>query len=211
MSSFRSSKLRFVALTSSARQIFLLLLLLFVLAACSREQEFNGVAYDPAKAAPALNGTRQDGSAFQIADTKGKVTLLYFGYTQCPDICPLTMAQITSIYRQMGDETDNIRVIFVSTDPERDTPEKLTEYLNRFDVNFWGVQVPLANLAETLKAYGGLAEKDPLAEGNSPDQYTVSHSNWIYAIDKDGNLRLLFSSQLQPQQIIDDLHSLLNE
>jgi protein SCO1/2 len=121
------------------------------------------------------------------------------------------MAQIASIYRQMGDEAQNMQVIFISTDPERDTPAQLTDYVNRFDASFWGVQVPLSDLAATMKAYGGLAEKDPLAEGKSADQYTVTHSDWIYAIDKEGNLRLLFSLQLQPQQIMDDLHALLAE
>lgn len=203
--------MQLIHLTNQTIRTLLVVLLLTLLAACNREYQFNGIAYDPPLPMPALNGTRQDGSAFTIADIKGKVTLLYFGYTQCPDVCPLTMAQLATIYRQMGEDADKMRVVFVSTDPERDTPAQLTDYLSRFDASFWGVQVPLANLAGTLKAYGGLAEKDPLAEGKSPDQYTVTHSNWIYAIDKKGNLRLLFSMQLQPQQIIDDLHHLLTE
>lgn len=211
MKIFRFNPMRTAFTRRKAGQIGLLLLLILTIAACRKDHEFYGVAYNPPIAAPALNGTRQDGSTFHIEDVKGKLALLYFGYTQCPDVCPLTMAQITSIYRQMGDEAKNIQVIFVSTDPERDTPAQLTDYLNRFDASFWGIQVPLSDLAATMKAYGGLAEKDPLAEGKAPDQYTVTHSDWIYALDKAGNLRLLFSMQLQPQQIQEDLQALLAE
>ncbi|MFN8441073.1 MAG: SCO family protein [Caldilineaceae bacterium] len=205
---------RFVTIGTIGRravQIGLALLLILTIAACRKEHEFYGIAYNPPIAAPALNGIRENGSTFHIEDAQGKLTLLYFGYTQCPDVCPLTMAQIASIYRDMGDDAQNMRVIFVSTDPERDTPAQLTDYLSRFDTSFWGVQIPLSDLAATMKAYGGLAEKDPLAKGKAPDQYTVTHSDWIYAIDKEGNLRLLFSMQLQPPQIKEDLQALLAE
>ena len=191
--------------------IILLFLLSQLLIGCNREPDFNGVVYDPPIVAPALNGVDQTGSPFNLEELHGKVLLLYFGYTKCPDICPLTMGQIATIYRQLGAKAENLQVVFVSTDPERDTPEQIANYIQLFDASFLGVQIPAADLAGVLKTYGGLAEKDPLPEGKSKDQYTVTHSNWIYAIDSAGKLRLLFSSQLQAQQIVDDLLYLLNE
>lgn len=195
----------------SSAVIALVLISSQLIAGCNRQHEFNGIVYNPPIVAPAINGLDQNGEPFTIERTKGFVTLLFFGYTNCPDICPLTMGQITTIYRQIGEESADLRVIFASTDPERDTPPVLAQYINLFDPSFLAVQIPQSELTTVMEAYGGLAEKDPLAEGKAADQYTVTHSNWIYAIDRAGNLRLLFSSQLQMGQIVDDLKSLLSE
>lgn len=191
--------------------VILLFLLSQLLIGCNREPDFNGVVYNPPIVAPALHGVDQAGNPFKLEDLRGKVLLLYFGYTTCPDICPLTMGQIATIYHQLGAKAENLQVIFVSTDPERDTPQQIAHYVQLFDASFLGVQIPATNLADVLKGYMGMAEKDRLPEGKSPEQYTITHSNWIYAIDGAGKLRVLFSAQLQTQQIVDDLLYLLNE
>ena len=167
--------------------------------------------YNPPIVAPELQGIDQKGEPFSMDKVKGKVTLLFFGYTNCPDVCPLTMGQITTIYRQLSADSNELSVIFASTDPERDTPQVLAQYIDLFDSSFWGVQIPQTALAEVMSAYSGLAQKDELPEGKTAEQYTITHSNWIYAIDREGNLRLIFSSQLQTQQIADDVKYLLSE
>lgn len=191
--------------------VLLLLVLVSLYTACGREYEFNGIVYNPPMAAPEIDGLSKTGEAFQIDSLKGNVVLLYFGYTNCPDVCPLTMGQISTIFHQLGDDASDLRIVFASTDPERDTPVALARYLDLFDPSFLGVQIPPSNLADVMQAYGGLAEKDPIPEKKSADRYTVTHSNWIYAIDRQGDLRLIFSSQLQTQQILEDVQYLLNE
>lgn len=204
----------------SFKNVFLgCILLLFsqLLVACGSAHEFNGIVYNPPIVAPELQGIDQTGEPFSMDKVKGKVTLLFFGYTNCPDVCPLTMGQITTIYRQLSAdsndlaESNDLSVIFASTDPERDTPQVLAQYIDLFDSSFWGVQIPQTALAEVMSAYSGLAQKDELPEGKTAEQYTITHSNWIYAIDREGNLRLIFSSQLQTQQIADDVKYLLSE
>lgn len=192
---------------------FVCILLLFsqLFVACGSAHEFNGIVYNPPIVAPELQGIDQKGEPFSMDKVKGKVTLLFFGYTNCPDVCPLTMGQITTIYRQLSADSNELSVIFASTDPERDTPQVLAQYIDLFDSSFWGVQIPQTALAEVMSAYSGLAQKDELPEGKTAEQYTITHSNWIYAIDRDGNLRLIFSSQLQTQQIADDVKYLLSE
>ena len=192
---------------------FVCILLLFsqLFVACGSAHEFNGIVYNPPIVAPELQGLDQKGEPFSMDKVKGKVTLLFFGYTNCPDVCPLTMGQITTIYRQLSADSNELSVIFASTDPERDTPQVLAQYIDLFDSSFWGVQIPQTALAEVMSAYSGLAQKDELPEGKTAEQYTITHSNWIYAIDRDGNLRLIFSSQLQTQQIADDVKYLLSE
>lgn len=192
---------------------FVCILLLFsqLFVACGSAHEFNGIVYNPPIVAPELQGIDQKGEPFSMDKVKGKVTLLFFGYTNCPDVCPLTMGQITTIYRQLSADSNELSVIFASTDPERDTPQVLAQYIDLFDSSFWGVQIPQTALAEVMSAYSGLAQKDELPEGKTAEQYTITHSNWIYAIDREGNLRLIFSSQLQTQQIADDVKYLLSE
>ncbi len=194
-----------------ALRMLILCLLILVSACGSQEQEFNGITYKPPIAAPEISGVNWDGTPFKIGDLKGNVALLFFGYTNCPDVCPLTMAKLASVYTEVGELATDVRVVMISTDPERDTPEILANYVKLFQPTFYAIQPNLADLEALMKAYAGLALKDPPLPGANADQYSVSHCNWVYALDRAGNLRLIFPPELDLQSMTDDVRILLND
>jgi protein SCO1/2 len=206
--------------------VFLCVLLL---AACGgRQVELNGLEYSPPLIAASIPGVSGDGKPFSLGALQGRVILLFFGYTHCPDVCPLTMAKLAEAVRQLEqegvDSSKDIAVVMVSTDPERDTPEVMGAYVKAFHPTFYGVQPPLESLAALLKDYMAAAEKDPPAtpaDGNAhshgdqtqsvdaDSDYMVTHTSWIYAIDRQGKLRVAYSSEIQPEQIAADVKTLL--
>lgn len=207
-----SCKVRRVAFSLHSFPMTLVLGFILFLSACgNQEQEFHGIRYKPPIAAPEIKGVNWDGTSFHIADLNGKVALLFFGYTNCPDVCPLTMAKLASVYTKLGDQSTELQVVMVTTDPERDTPETLATYIKIFNPSFLAIQPAATDLAALLKAYGGLASKDPPQSGAAEDQYLVSHSNTVYVIDRVGNLRLVFPPEIDLNLIIEDLRLLLNE
>ncbi|MCB0046002.1 MAG: SCO family protein [Caldilineaceae bacterium] len=189
----------------------LALLLIAILSAGCRSESFNATEYDPPREAPAINGINKDGSEFSIADLKGKVTLVFFGYTFCPDICPLALANMMQVYQALPDDQENIAVVFVSVDPERDTPERLAEYVTAFNPDFYGVHVSEADLPAVKQAYGVYAEKNYLTDEESSIDYLIDHTGWVYIIDKQGRLRLTLSHTAPSDEIVHDVTLLLKE
>ncbi len=139
---------------------------------------------------------------------KGKTILLFFGFTHCTDICPATMADFIKIKAQLGSQAKDVRFVFITVDPQRDTPEVINQYVNNFDPNFVGLTGSQADLEPVWKTFGVYVEKGP------PDNsggYEVSHSSRVYALDRNGNLRLTYEFGTEPQAIVQDVKHLLNE
>ena len=196
---------------TSVRPILLALIVgLTGLAGCS-SYEYNGTLYDPPMPAAEVTGTNWDGSEFHMSDLQGKVTLVLFGYTSCPDICPLTLANLTQVYTLLGDKAEDVAVVFISVDPDRDTPEQLADYIPAFNDAFYGVYIPEPALDQTKKDYFVYAEKNYPKDSQSSLDYLIDHTGWIYAIDRKGDMRLVFEHDTPADQIASDVEHLLKE
>jgi protein SCO1 len=124
----------------------------------------------------------QDGHSFSDRDLKGKTFLVFFGFTHCPDVCPTTLFEISEIMRTLGPEADRTAALFISVDPERDTPEAMKDYLSSFDPHLRGLTGDAASLAAVAKAYRVYYKKVPLEGGD----YTMDHTAIVYLMDKEG-------------------------
>ncbi|WP_205746056.1 MULTISPECIES: SCO family protein [Dyella] len=142
------------------------------------------------------------------ADYRGKVVILYFGYTHCPDVCPLTLAQLHQVLTKVGPAADNVRILFVSVDPARDTPDIMHAYVNAFDPRAVG-------LSGTPRAVEALSKRYRSAYTREPDkgdgQYEVSHSSALYLFDRDGKARLLSTPANPQDDLVHDLQLLLDK
>ena len=141
-----------------------------------------------------------DGKPFAFNSLRGKTVLLFFGYTACPDFCPATMARLSRVYenlRQKGLE-DRVRTVFISVDPERDTPEKLKQYLDYFSVKTIGVTGTNEELTSVAKQYGATFEK---VQVNSAARYLMDHTTYVYLIDGLGRVRRLIHPEDPPEKI----------
>jgi protein SCO1/2 len=131
--------------------------------------------------------TDYNGTARTLADFKGKAIVLFFGYTHCPDICPATMAEIASAMQKLGSDAARVQVLFVTVDPERDTPEALKQYLSTFNPSFLGLHGDAETTQKTADEFKTIYQK---RVGDSPDHHTVDHSAGVYIFDTKGQLRL---------------------
>lgn len=182
-------------------------LLLLSLAGCGQSYTFHGTTYEPPLAAPNLAGINWDGSPFQLKEQQGKVAVIFFGYTHCPDTCPLTLAHLAQIYPKLGEKAAQLAVIFVSVDPARDTPERLAEYIPAFQKAFYGLHIPAAQLEPIKKAFGVYAE--PAQTGATSQDSLVAHSEYLFIVDQTGNLRVLLPATIPPEELQADLEHLL--
>ncbi len=134
-------------------------------------------------------------------DMKGHPFLVFFGFTHCPDVCPTTLFDISEMLRALGPEAKDIRALFVTVDPERDTPAVLKDYLSSFDPRIIGVTGDPDSIAAVEKAYRVYAKKIPLEDGN----YTMDHTAIVYLMDKDGRFVAPFNLKRRPQEAAADL------
>ena len=128
-----------------------------------------------------------DGKMRTLADWKGKVTVVFFGYTQCPDVCPTTMAELSQIRKSLGAEGDRIETVFVTIDPERDTPEVLKAYVGNFGPGFTALRGSAEQIAAAAKEFKVFYAKAP---GRAPGSYTMDHSAASFVFDTNGRARL---------------------
>ena len=155
-----------------------------------------------------FNLTSDEGKAVSAADYRGKVVLLFFGYTHCPDVCPLTMAQLHVAMQKLGDRADGARILFVSVDPTRDTPEVLHGYVNAFDKRAVGLTGTPRAVEALVKRYRSAFTREPSARDGS---YEVSHSSAIYVFDRQGRPRVLYTPADKQEDLVHDLELLLDE
>ncbi|HEU0163938.1 MAG TPA: SCO family protein [Thermomicrobiales bacterium] len=169
---------------------------------------YKGGFYEPPNAASPLNLVDQNNKPFTLDQVKGKVTLLYFGYTYCPDFCPTTLTDFGKVKKELGTQASDVDVVFVTVDPDRDTPARMKQYLAFFDPTFIGLYGKQDQLTPIEQAYGIQVVKDAATPGT--DYYSVSHSTSLYAIDQQGNLRLTWPYGTTPEDITSDVKHLLS-
>jgi protein SCO1/2 len=150
--------------------------------------------------------TDHTGKPRTLADYKGKVAIVFFGYTQCPDVCPTTMAEMASVMQKLGPQADQVQVLFITLDPERDTPQLLASYVPAFDKRFVGLYGTPEQTAKTAKDFKVFYSKVP---GKEPGSYTIDHMAGSYVFDKDGRLRLFLRHGVTADSIVHDVRQLL--
>ena len=188
---------------------FFLGLVSVLLLACSQEAlKFNNVDITGSKAfGKDFSLIDHYGKQRQLADFKGKLVVMFFGYTQCPDVCPTTMNEMQGVMELMGKDADRVQVIFVTIDPERDTLDLLGQYVPAFDKRFLGMRPDSAeSLQKVTKDFKVFYSKVP---GRSAGSYTIDHTAGSYVFDTNGQLRLFLRHHQGPQLIAEDLKQLL--
>ena len=186
-----------------------LLLLALLLAACSPDApKFRSTDITGADFGRELALTGHDGKPRTLADFRGKLVVLFFGYTYCPDVCPTTLAEMAGVMKALGKDAERVQVLMVTVDPERDTREVLAQYVAAFDPRFLGLYGDAAATQRAAKEFKIFYEKRP---GATPSAYTVDHSGQSYVLDAKGNLRLFVRQERIGADLADDLRTLLKE
>ena len=157
-------------------------------------------------AAPAAIGgpfqlADQSGKVVTEKDLKGRPTLIFFGFTHCPDVCPTSLFEISEVLRAMGQDADKVNAFFVSVDPERDTQAAMKDYLSSFDPHLKGLTGNAEQVAKVLTAYRVYAKKVPLKDGD----YTMDHTALVYLMDRDGNFVAPFNMKRKPEDAAAEL------
>ena len=178
-----------------------------LVAACSESKpQFKAIDVTGADYAKDFHLADQDGRPRSLEDFRGKLVVLFFGYTQCPDVCPTTLAEFAEAKKLLGQDADKVQVLFVTLDPERDTPQVLKGYMANFDPSFLalrGTPPQLARMAKDFKVYY------KKVDGDTPTSYTMDHSAASYVYDTQGRLRLYVSHGQSPDVFAHDLRELL--
>jgi len=192
------------------KKLLTLLALAVLLAGCDKlfdkppsfdNTDVTGLAYGKGFAL-----TDHNGKPRTLADFRGKVVVLFFGYTQCPDVCPTTMAELANVMKQLGPQADQVQVLFVTLDPERDTPALLAQYVPAFDQRFLGLYGDAAATAKVAKEFKVFYSKVP---GATPGSYTIDHMAGSYVFDREGRLRLFVRNGQNPAALVHDIRLLL--
>jgi len=165
--------------------------------------------FSPARAAPEIALTSADGSDFRLSALRGKVVVLEFGFTHCPAVCPASLAMLAQARQKLGMHADRLQVVFISVDPERDTPARLASYLAQFDKSFIGLTGTPEQMAAIRKDYGITATKFAAPAGQGG--YQMGHSSYLYFIDKKGMLRALMPFGRPADEMVHDVNVLAAE
>ena len=178
-----------------------------LLAACSPEAlKFKSIDITGADYAKGFALADHNGAQRTLADFKGKVVVVFFGFTQCPDVCPTALADLAEVKRLLGPQGDKLQGLFVSVDPERDTPEVLKAYMTNFDPGFLALRPTAEQLPEVAKAFKIFYKK---VEGPTPTSYTMEHSAGSYVFDPQGRVRLYTRQAVGAQGLAEDIALLL--
>jgi protein SCO1/2 len=179
-----------------------------VLAACGPDDaSYRGTVLDPARTVQDFSLTDQHGQPFRLSDQRGKVVVLFFGYTFCPDVCPTTLGIWKRVDEALGEDAENVRFVFVTVDPERDTPEQLKQHVGIFNKDFVGLTGALAELTPVYQTFGVYYEKD--AETESAAGYLVNHTASAFVVDSEGQWKLKHSYGTPEEDIVHDIRQLL--
>ena len=170
-----------------------------------RPHIFGGAVIQSTQKAPRTELTSAAGPV-SITDFAGKVVVVYFGYTFCPDVCPATLDKLAESVQMLGDRAQDVQVVMVSVDPARDTPEALHEYVTYFHPNFIGVTGDEATVNRVATLYGVVYEK---AEGSEATGYTIDHTSTVILVDREGYLKLVLPFEGSAEQIASDIEYFL--
>lgn len=176
--------------------------------ALSGTYTFQGSLIDPPIPATDFELIDQNGQPFRLSEQQDKVVLIFFGYTNCPDVCPLTLSDFKQIKADLGDQASQVHFIFITVDPDRDSEERLKDHLANFDPTFIGLTGDRSDLETVWQAYGVYQAKQ---EFGSAAGYSVDHTTRTYVIDKQGNLRLTYPFEMERRAILEDVRHLILE
>ena len=186
---------------------FLSLIGLLSLSACSKESlSFKSVDMTGAKYALEFSLRDADGQMRHLTDFKGKAVVIFFGYTQCPDVCPTTLTEMVKVKQLLGKQGDQLQVVFITLDPARDTAEVLKAYMGSFDPGFVALVPTLEELPEVSKHFKAYYRQQP---GPTPTSYTLDHFAGSYVYDPQGRLRLFVRYGMAPEDLAADIQQLL--
>ena len=191
-----------------SRRTLLLAASVLALTACEKPvQSFNAIDITGADYATGFSLTDHNGQARTLADFKGKVVVIFFGFTQCPDVCPTSMSELAQARQMLGADGDRLQGLFVSIDPERDTPDIMKQYMSSFDPTFLALFAKPDELPEVAKSFKVYYKK---VVGSQPDTYTMDHSAGSYIYDPNGKIRLYSRYGSGAQSLADDVKKLLD-
>lgn len=176
------------------------------LTACGDKPSFRSIDITGADYGKGFTLTDHNGTPRTLEDFKGKVVVMFFGYTHCADVCPTTLQSMKDAMKRLGADADRVQVLLVTVDPERDTPQVLKQYVTAFDPRFLGLTGDAASIARTTKEFKVLAQKSP---GSDASSYTVDHSSGTYLFDTQGRLRLFLGYGQGPDVLEHDVRALL--
>ena len=195
----------------TGRRRFLLLCAAVAAAGCDRllgtSSPFHSIDITGSNLGADLALTDHTGKPRTLADYRGKAVLVNFGYTQCPDVCPTTLAEFAQAMKRLGPEAARVQVLFVTVDPKRDTQELLGQYVPAFHPDFVGLRGDDAATARVQKSFGVYSS---IQEGQAPEAYTVNHSAQSFVFDPQGRIRLMVPPNLGAEKLASDLRLVLN-
>jgi protein SCO1 len=177
-------------------------------AAHAANDKLKAGVFDPPRVAPDFSLQGSDGGELKLSRYRGKVVVLGFGFSHCPEICPTTLATLARAHKKLGAGARDLQVVYVTVDPERDSPERLHAYLAAFDPSFIGGTGSPEQLAKVRAAYGIFAAR---IESRDPAQYGFDHSSFVYLVDREGNLRALIPYGRSADDIAHDVAILLKK
>lgn len=163
----------------------------------------HGLVYDDPPLIADFEMPRADGGTFRLSDYRGKTVVVYFGYTSCPDVCPATLYNLHRALERLGSEADKVQVVFVTVDPQNDTPERIREYLRYFDPSFIGLYGTQEQLQAVWDAFGVVVQREET--GQTARGYTVTHTTSIFVVDSEGYLKLRMHYDTNPDLLARDL------
>ncbi len=188
------------------RSLTVLLAALLVLLTGCRPYQYHGMYLDSPMTVPAVTLTNQDGQPASLDDFRGKLVMVYFGYTFCPDVCPTTLSTADKALEELGSKADQVQMVMITVDPDRDTPAVLANYLSNFDPSFVGLTGTAAQIASSAMPFGVFYEKH---EGTAATGYLVDHTASLMVLDREGRMRLVIPFGTSADDIAADLKQLL--
>lgn len=171
-----------------------------------RPHIFSGAVIQSTQKAPRLELQASNGQTIRMTDFEGKVVVVYFGYTFCPDVCPATLSKLADAVELLGDKAEDVQVMMVSVDPARDTPELLANYVEHFNPDFLGITGDEATVNRVATLYGVFYER---AEGTESAGYTIDHTSTVILVDRAGYLKLVLPFEGTAEQIAADIEYFL--
>jgi protein SCO1/2 len=153
--------------------------------------------------------TDHDNEPFELSSLRGRVVLVFFGYSFCPDACPITLSKLASVYRKLGEDRKQVKVLYISVDPGRDTPDVLKADLANFDIDALGLTGTKEEIDKVVALFGAAYEIVPTPD--SAAKYSVSHTTWLYALDPQGRVRIRFAYEAKVDEIVEGIQEILKD
>jgi protein SCO1/2 len=195
-----------LAVAARCQRVLLPLLLLSAAVSSAEDSALRAGVFDPPRAAPEFSLRGSNGTELRLSHYRGKVVILVFGFTSCPDICPTTLATLAEAHRKLGEKSNLLQVVYITVDPETDTPERMRKFLGSFDPSFVGGTGTAEALAAVRENYGIAATRKSLGEN-----HTYAHSSFTYLIDRNGSLRALMPYGQSSDDYVHDVQILLSQ